>query len=188
MTTPTPAEDPRSDVPDAGTRPVQHDSRRPPRWVPRALAMAVVAVFVGVFAWYAMGQLKSLGVNILIAFFVALALEPIVVWLVRHGWRRGAAAAVALIGSLLTILVVLALFGNLFIQQLVQLVQSLPALYASVQEFVADRFDVVIPDSDDLIRQVINDFGDDVASGALVVGTTIIGGIFAFLTIMLVTY
>ena len=46
MTTPTPAEDPWSGVPDAGTRPVQHDSRRPPRWVPRALAMAVVAVFV----------------------------------------------------------------------------------------------------------------------------------------------
>ncbi|MFF2268594.1 AI-2E family transporter [Cellulosimicrobium cellulans] len=188
MTTPTPAEDPWSGVPDAGTRPVQHDSRRPPRWVPRALAMAVVAVFVGIFAWYALGQLKALGVNILIAFFVALALEPIVVWLVRHGWRRGAAAAVALIGSLLTILVVLALFGNLFVQQLVQLVQSLPALYASVQDFVADRFDVVIPDSDDLIKQVINDFGDDVASGALVVTTTIVGGIFASLTIMLVTY
>src|SRR5690606_23441646 len=85
MTTPTPAEDPWSDVPDTGTRPVQHDSRRPPRWVPRALAMAVVAVFVGIFAWYALGQLKALGVNILIAFFVALALEPIVVWLVRHG-------------------------------------------------------------------------------------------------------
>lgn len=188
MTTPTSAQDPGSDGPDAGTRPVQHDSRRPPRWVPRALAMAVVAVFVGIFAWYALGQLKALGVNILIAFFVALALEPIVVWLVRHGWRRGAAAAVALIGSILAILVVLALFGNLFVQQLIQLVESIPALYASVQELVAERFDVVIPDSDDLIRQVLADFGDDVASGALVVTTTIVGGIFASLTIMLVTY
>jgi predicted PurR-regulated permease PerM len=188
MTTPTPAEDPWSDVPDTGTRPVQHDSRRPPRWVPRALAMAVVAVFVGIFAWYALGQLKALGVNILIAFFVALALEPIVVWLVRHGWRRGAAAAVALLGSIVAILVVLALFGNLFVQQLVQLVESVPDLYASVQDFVAERFDVVIPDSDDLIRQVLADFGDDVASGALVVTTTIVGGIFASLTIMLVTY
>ncbi len=107
--------------------------------------MAVVAVFVGIFAWYALGQLKALGVNILIAFFVALALEPIVVWLVRHGWRRARAAAVALLGSLVGILVVLALFGNLFVQQLVQLVQSIPALYASIQDFVADRFDVVIP-------------------------------------------
>lgn len=188
MTTPTSAQDPGSDAPDAGTRPVQHDSRRPPRWVPRALAMAVVAVFVGIFAWYALGQLKALGVNILIAFFVALALEPIVVWLVRHGWRRGAAAAVALIGSILAILVVLALFGNLFVQQLIQLVESIPDLYTSVQDLVAERFDVVIPDSDDLIRQVLADFGDDVASGALVVTTTIVGGIFASLTIMLVTY
>jgi predicted PurR-regulated permease PerM len=150
--------------------------------------MAVVAVFVGIFAWYALGQLKALGVNILIAFFVALALEPIVVWLVRHGWRRGAAAAVALIGSILAILVVLGLFGNLFVQQLIQLVESIPDLYTSVQDLVAERFDVVIPDSDDLIRQVLADFGDDVASGALVVTTTIVGGIFASLTIMLVTY
>lgn len=188
MTSPTPARDPWSGVPDHGTRPVQHDSRRPPRWFPRALVLAVVTVFVGIFAWYAMGQLKALGVNVLIAFFVALALEPIVVWLVRHGWRRGAAAGVALLGSLVAILVVLALFGNLFVQQLVQLVESLPTLYASIQEFVAERFDVVIPDSDDLLRQVINDFGDDVASGALVVTTTIVGGIFASLTILLVTY
>ena len=188
MTTPTPAEDPWSDVPDAGTRPVQHDSRRPPRWVPRVLAMAVVAVFVGVFAWYALGQLKALGVNILIAFFVALALEPIVVWLVRHGWRRGAAAATALLGGLVVVVGIFALFGNLFVQQLVQLVQSIPALYTDIQEFVSTRFDVDIPSSDELLKQGFNEFGEDVASGALVVGTTIVGVIFAFLTIMLVTY
>src|SRR5690606_9472953 len=114
MTTPTRSDDPWSGVPDSGTRPVQHDSRRPPRWVPRALAMAVVAVFVGLFAWDAMRALQGLGVNILIAFFLALALEPVVVWLVRHGWRRGAAAAVALLGSIVVALVVLALFGHLF--------------------------------------------------------------------------
>jgi len=188
MTTPTRSDDPWSGVPDSGTRPVQHDSRRPPRWVPRALAMAVVAVFVGLFAWDAMHALQGLGVNILIAFFLALALEPVVVWLVRHGWRRGAAAAVALLGSIVVALVVLALFGNLFVQQLVQLVQTLPDLYASVQVSVAERFDVVIPDSDDLLRQAFDQFGEDVASGALLVGTTILGGIFASLTILLVTY
>ena len=164
------------------------DPRKPPRWLPRALFMTVVAVFVGIFAWYAIGTLESLGVNILIAFFIALALEPIVVWLVRHGWRRGAAAATALLGGLVLVVGIFALFGNLFVQQLVQLVQSIPALYTDIQEFVSTRFDVDIPSSDELLKQGFNEIGEDVASGAQVVGTTIVGVIFAFLTIMLVTY
>jgi predicted PurR-regulated permease PerM len=164
------------------------DPRRPPRWLPRALFMAVVTVFVGIFVWYAIGTLEGLGVNVLIAFFIALALEPIVVWLVRHGWRRGAAAATALLGGLLLVVGIFALFGNLFVQQLIQLVQAIPALYTDVQEFLSTRFDIDLPNSDVLLKQGFSEFGEDVASGALMVGTTIVGVIFAFLTIMLVSY
>lgn len=173
---------------DEGTRPLQHDARRPPRWWGKALAMAVVAVFVGIFAWHALGALQGLLVNLLIAFFVALALEPVVVWLVRHGWKRGGAAAAALLGGLLVVLVVSALFGNLFVQQLVQLVKSVPDLYASAQTMLQERFDVQVPDTEDLLRQGAEQWGSEVASGALLVGTTILGGVFASLTILLVTY
>ncbi|WP_249670660.1 AI-2E family transporter [Cellulomonas wangleii] len=173
---------------DEGTRPLQHDARRPPRWWGKGLAMAVVAVFVGIFAWDAIGALQSLLVNLLIAFFVALALEPIVVWLVRHGWKRGGAAAFALLGGLAVVLVVTALFGNLFVQQLVQLVGNVPDLYTSAQEMVQERFDVEVPDVAELLRQGAEEWGTEVASGALLVGSTIVGGVFAALTILLVTY
>ncbi|AEG45302.1 AI-2E family transporter [Isoptericola variabilis] len=169
-------------------RPGAPDSRRPPRWLPRALFMAVLAVFVGVFAWYALGQLRALLVNLVIAFFVALALEPLVVRLVRHGWRRGAAAGVSLIGALVGVVVMMAMFGSLFVQQLVQLAEAVPDLYATIQAWAAERFDVVLPESDELLRQAAERFGQDVASGTLLVGTTIVGGIFATLTILLVTY
>ncbi|ACQ78486.1 protein of unknown function UPF0118 [Beutenbergia cavernae DSM 12333] len=150
--------------------------------------MGVVAVFVGILSWYALGSLQGLGVNLVIAFFVALALEPAVVWLVRHGWRRGAAAGVALLGSIIVIAVVLALFGNLFVQQLIQLVSNLPDVYATIQEWVEGQFGVVVPDSDDLIRQALEQWGDDVASGALAVGAGIVGGLFAASVILLVAY
>ena len=48
-------------------------------------------------------------------------------------------------------------FVRRVVQQLIQLVQSLPDLYASIQDLVAERFDVVIPDSDDLVRQILSD-------------------------------
>ena len=173
---------------DVGTRALQHDARRPPRWWGKALAMTVVAVFVGLFAWDALGALQGLLVNLLIALFVALALEPSVLWLVRHGWKRGGAAAFSLLGSLVVVIVVFALFGNLFVQQLVQLVSNVPEFYESTRSMLQDRFEIEVPEADDLLRQGAEQFGSQVASGAFVVGTTILGGVFAALTILLVTY
>lgn len=190
------ADRPMTDRPTAAQSSLGHpepppgapDSPRPPLWLPRALFMTAVAVFVTVFAWNALGALEGLFVNVLIAVFVALALEPGTVWLVGHGWRRGLAAAVTLLGSLVVVIVLMGLFGNLFVQQLVELAQSVPRLYVGLQGFVADRFDIVVPDSGNLLRQALNEFGDDVASGALLVGTTVVGGLLATLTILLVAY
>lgn len=184
-----PPADPRGTTADeAEGRPVLHDSHRPPRWVPRVLVMGAVAVFVAAWTWEALGQLTTLFVYLLISFFVALALEPVVVWLVRHGWRRGAAAAVALFGSVIVGVVVLAMFGNLFVQQLIQLVRALPEMYARVREAVQGSLDVDLPPSDELVSQLVSRYGTDVASGTIAIGTTVVGLVFAALTIGLVTY
>ncbi|MEG3614299.1 AI-2E family transporter [Isoptericola haloaureus] len=169
-------------------RPLQHDDRRPPRWVPRVLVMGAAAVFAAVWVWGAIQQLNTLFVYLLIAGFVALALEPVVVWLVRHGWRRGVAAAAAFFGSVLLGIGILALFGNLFIQQLIQLVGTLPDVYVAAQERLQANLDVELPSSDDLLQQLVEEYGSDVASGTLAVGTTVVGFVFAALTIGLVTY
>jgi predicted PurR-regulated permease PerM len=176
------------DDPDRGTLPVLHDSARPPRWIPRVLVMGAVAVFVAAWVWQALGQLTTLFVYLLIALFVALALEPVVIWLVSHGWRRGAAAATAFFGSVVVAVGVLAMFGNLFVQQLVQLVGTLPELYVAASERVEAAFDVELPASDDLLARLVAEYGTDVASGTLALGATVVGFVFAALTIGLVTY
>ncbi|PWD50287.1 AI-2E family transporter [Serinibacter arcticus] len=163
-------------------------ANRPPRWLLRALVLTVVVVFVAIFTWNALGSLKGLFVNLLIAMFIALALEPVVLWLVRHGWKRGAAASAALFGSIVVAGGVLALFGNLFVQQLVQLIEAAPQTYANVAEWVEGQFDVAVPESGDLVDQALSSWGGDVASGALLLGSSIAGGVIAFLTVMLVTY
>ncbi|WP_418275941.1 AI-2E family transporter [Isoptericola jiangsuensis] len=169
-------------------RPLQHDSKRPPRWVPRVFVMGAVGVFVAIWTWTALGDLSTIFVYLLIAFFVALALEPIVVWLVRHGWRRGVAAGTALFGSVIVAGVVLAMFGNLFVQQLLQLVGALPELYAAVRRELQASLDVTLPPSDDLLEQLVSEYGTDVATGTLAVGATLVGVVFGALTIGLVTY
>lgn len=163
-------------------------SNRPPRWFARALAMTVLAVFLGIGTWNAMRSLKGVAVNLLIAFFLSLVLEPTVVWLVRHGWRRGVAAGTALIGSVVVVLGVLGLFGNLFVQQAIALFEAVPALYEEVGAWLEARFSLDLPGVDELVAQATRRWGDDLASGALLVGGALVGAVFAMLTILLVTY
>lgn len=163
-------------------------SAKPPRWLPRALALAVVAAFVGIFMWRALGSLSGLLVNLVIALFFALAMEPMILWLVRHGWKRGAATGTVMFGILAAVGVVLTLFGTLFAEQAAQLITTLPSTYASVAEWTEDQFAVKLPEMRELQSQLINEWGEEVATRAIAIGSSVLGGVFAFTTILLVAY
>lgn len=75
-----------------------------PRWLPRAFALAVVALLALLALRWALVQLRLLLTLLLLALFAAFAIEPAVNWLDRHGWRRGLAT-----GAVFAVL--LALFG-----------------------------------------------------------------------------
>ena len=168
--------------------PASYYSRRPPRWLGRALLSGVVTVFAAIFVWRALGSLTSLIVNLIIALFLALAMEPMILWLVKHGWKRGAATATVLFSLLAAAAAVVALFGRMFLEQAGDLIRSLPSTYDSVTLWAEKQFDVVIPEMEDLQAQLLQDYGNEVASRALAIGTSVIGGLFAFATILLVSY
>lgn len=168
--------------------PASYYSRRPPRWLGRALLSGVMTVFAAIFVWRALGSLTSLIVNLIIALFLALAMEPMILWLVKHGWRRGAATATVLFSLLAAAAAVIALFGRMFLEQAGDLIRSLPSTYDSVTLWAEKQFDVVIPEMEDLQAQLLQDYGNEVASRALAIGTSVIGGLFAFATILLVSY
>ncbi|MBI9114286.1 AI-2E family transporter [Sanguibacter sp. YZGR15] len=150
--------------------------------------MTVLAVFVAIFVWRALGSLSGLVVNLVIALFFALAMEPMILWLVRHGWKRGAATGVVMFGILAATAAVLALFGGMFVEQAGQLAKTLPDTYASVSVWLEDRLAVEVPPMAQLQTQLVDDWGDEVATRALAIGSSVIGGIFAFSVILLVAY
>ncbi|WP_230197503.1 AI-2E family transporter [Timonella senegalensis] len=161
---------------------------RPPRWMKRALIMSVATVFIGIFIWRAMGSLTGLFINLVIALFLALAMEPIILWLVRKGWRRGAATIATLIGLLLLVGAILTLFGGMFIDQAGQLISSLPDTYDSVATWIEKRIDINIPEMSELQRQLINDYGGDAANQALAIGASLLGVLFNTSVVLLVAY
>ena len=172
----------------SSSRSSSFESTRPPRWFPRALLVTVATVFAAIFVWRALGSLTSLIVNLIIALFLALAMEPMIVWLVRHGWRRGGATAVVLFGLLGAAIAVMALFGQIFVEQAGELIRTLPATYESVATTIEGRFDVDVPEMADLQAQLIQAWGDEVASRALAIGTSVLSAVFAVTTILLVAY
>ncbi|MFB9954150.1 AI-2E family transporter [Cellulomonas denverensis] len=159
----------------------------PPRWFPRALVMIAVAVFVSVMLWRAAGLLGNVITIVVISWFVALAMEPGILWLGRHGIRRTWATGITMIGGLLVAAGMLALMGGLFISQLVDLVESVPRYYRQLSEWLDSEFGVEVPRTSELIS-TISGYADDIGGQVLGVTTAVAGTIFTFTAVLLVVY
>lgn len=164
------------------------NSGRPPAWLPRALLMVVVAVFAAVLAWRALGQLGSVITILVTAWFIALAMEPPVRWLVRHRMRRGVATGLVMFGAILASLGLLTVFGQLFVAQLVDLIRSVPELYEQLTAFVLNAFGYELPTTDKVLVQLVDSWGTNVAQGVIGVGGTILGGLFVLSAVLLVVF
>lgn len=178
----TALEAPRA-VPDPGSP----QSPIPPRWLSRALAMAVAAAIVGILIWRAASMLGNVITIVVISWFVALAMEPMILWLGRRGVRRPLATGITMIGALILGAAVLGMLGGLFASQLVDLVQSIPGYYADLRGMAADRFGVTLPATSELITHV-GDYVGSIAPGVIGLGTSIAGGLFTATAVLLVVY
>ena len=70
----------------ASVFPAKGDARRPPEWYGRALLYTAIAVFLAYFVWRSWGKVSGVVLDVVISLFLALAIEPVVLLLVRHGW------------------------------------------------------------------------------------------------------
>ena len=172
--------------------PEKGDPRRPPEWFGRALIYAAIAVFVSIWIWRGWADIKPLVLIIVISLFIALAMDPIVVRLVKHGWRRGAASGVTLIGLCVAVVALMAVFGKMFVDQVIQMVNSLPSTYATISQWAKERFNADLPDMEHLGDAIMDWISThnmaDYAGQAWGYVVSLVGGLFAVFTVLLVTY
>lgn len=135
--------------------PSKGDPRRPPEWYGRALFYAVIAVYLGWFAFTSWGKITYIVFDIIIALFLALAVEPLVIRLIRHGWKRAVASVTCLVGLLVIVVVLLGLFGNMFVQQLISMVRGLPDLYNQFAALIAEKTQFKLPEMNDLGGEIM---------------------------------
>ena len=163
------------------------DARRPPAWLPRALLMCALTVFAAVLVWRALGLLTNVITILAWSWFVALAMEPPIRWLVRRGIRRTRATGLVMLTAGVLIVVVVALFGSLFVQQVIDFVTNLPNYYEDLADWLDQRFDAQIPTADEALDR-ITDQWQSLAPGIIGAGASLVGGIFTASAILLVTY
>ncbi|MFB8245915.1 AI-2E family transporter [Streptomyces sp. NPDC001046] len=167
-------------------------SNRMPRWLPRALVLALALVAAFQLGSWAFHQLTGLLINILIAFFLALAIEPAVGWMAARGMRRGFAAFVVFIGVLIVAAGFVTLLGSMLAGQIIKMVEGLPDYLDSVINWVNAHFKTDLKRVDiqeGLLRSDwLRNYVQNSATGVLDVSAQVIGGLFQLLTVALFSF
>ncbi|MFG3490995.1 AI-2E family transporter [Streptomyces sp. NPDC094447] len=178
---------------DGGAAPVPAArAARMPRWLPRALVLALALYSVFLLGSWAFHQLVGLLVNILLAFFLALAIEPAVGRMAARGMRRGLATFLVFFAVLIFGVGFVVLLGSMLAGQIVDMVENFPEYLDSLinwinQSFHTDLSRVEVQDSV-LSSDWLQKYVQNSASGVLDVSATVLGGLFRLLTIFLFSF
>ncbi|MBM6699948.1 AI-2E family transporter [Bifidobacterium pullorum subsp. saeculare] len=176
----------------ASVFPAKGDARRPPEWWGRALLYTAIAIFVALFVWRSWGRIDYLVLNVIISLFIALAVEPLVVRMVRHGWKRGVASAMALVGLAVVVVGLLTLFGNMFVQQMISMLQGMPALYRQLSVAIEEATSFRMPEISNLGGEIFKNIQASWVSNLAGTAISTVSGLFSFLlnllTVVMVTY
>lgn len=156
--------------PDALPRSVagSEDPRALPPWFRRAVVLVIVLVLTAQVLVWGFTALSGFWSTLVLAFFLGLAMEPLVNWLAARGVRRGMGTFIVLAGLLLSTVAFFTVFGGLLAAQLAELVRSLPDALESILGWVNERFGTTLqPDrvldelgiGTDTIAKVATDLG-----------------------------
>jgi len=103
--------------------------------IPLRTILTVDAVVIATWVVYRLiGRLREVILWILISAFIALVLNPSVVFLQRHRFRRGSAVATVFVGAAVGFAGLLALFGYPLVNTLTHVAERLPTMVDQVQK------------------------------------------------------
>ncbi|MEV4559739.1 AI-2E family transporter [Kitasatospora sp. NPDC049285] len=164
-----------------------------PRWLPKAILLALLGVGLFQLADWAFHQLIDLFVMLLVAFFLSLAMEPAVDRMAARGVRRGLGTFLVFIGLGVAVAGFLTALGTLLVDQVSQVATRLPQLLQDLIDWINHTFHATLS-LDQLQHQVLKDSGtiekyaQQAADNVWGVTGTVIGGLFQAFTVGLFTF
>lgn len=163
-----------------------------PGWLPRAMVLALALYACFQLGSWAFHQLISLLVNILIAFFLALAVEPVVSRMAARGMRRGLATFLVVLGVFIAGAGFVVLLGSILAGQIIDIIEDFPQYLDSVIKWINDTLHTKLSRveiQDSLLRSDwLRNYVENSAGGVLDVSATVLGGLFKLLMIGLFSF
>ncbi|MFI0944185.1 AI-2E family transporter [Streptomyces sp. NPDC021020] len=165
---------------------------RMPRWLPRALLLALALLACYQFAHWVFGRLVGLLVNVLISFFCAVAIEPAVDWMATRGMRRGLATGLVMLVVLAASAGFLIALGSLLVDQIGTIVRNLPQYVDDVVAWINRTFhshlDTGRLRENFLHSDWVRTYLANGASSVWGLSATVVGTVFQLFTVLLFTF
>ncbi|MGW2086847.1 AI-2E family transporter [Streptomyces sp. NPDC001880] len=163
-----------------------------PAWLPRAMVLALALYACYRLGSWAFDRLVVLLINVLIAFFLSLAIEPAVGRMSARGMRRGLATFLVFLAVLIAGVGFVVLLGSMLAGQIVDMVEEFPNYLDSLINWVNQTFHTELSRvevQDSLLHSDwLQKYVQNSATGVLDVSTTVLGGLFRLLTIFLFSF
>lgn len=187
---PPPDEPPPDEPPPA--RAAASARSRMPGWLPRAMMVALALFGCFQLAEWAFHRLLGLLVNIMIAFFLALAIEPAVDRMAARGMRRGLATGLVFLAILVVFGGFTVVMGSLIVGQIREVVENLPDYVNAVIVWANDTFgtDVSLGKVQEnvLHSDWLRNYLQEGAGSVWGLSATVVGGLFRVLMVVLFTF
>lgn len=165
---------------------------RMPRWLPRAMVLALALIATFQLGSWAFHQLTGLLINILIAFFLALAIEPAVSRMAARGMRRGLATFLVFLGLTIFAAGFVTLLGSMLAGQIIKMVEGFPDYLDSLINWINQTFHTELRRVDVqeglLHSDWLRKYAQNSAAGVLDVSAQVLGGLFQLLTVALFSF
>ncbi|GAA2330849.1 AI-2E family transporter [Streptomyces kunmingensis] len=163
-----------------------------PRWLPRAMVLALALIACFQLGSWAFHQITGLLINVLIAFFLALAVEPAVSWMSARGLRRGLATGLVFLAVMIAGAGFVVLMGSMLAGQIVDMVEDFPKYLDQVISWVNQTFHTElnrVEVQDSLLHSDwLQKYVQNSATGVLDVSAQVLGGLFQLLTVTLFSF
>jgi predicted PurR-regulated permease PerM len=157
----------------------------------RQASIPVVAGYQ--LALWLFGHLRGFLGLVFLAWLFAVSIEPVVDALARRGLRRGVATGAVMFGLVVAVVGFVAVFGALLVDQLAQLVSTLPAAVSDVVLWINRTFDTTFEPADivvslQLTPARVQQLVQDLAPGVVGILSSLVGLVFEALTFLLFAY
>ena len=130
---------------------------------------------------------------LIVAWLVAIAMDPAVRNLVGRGMKRGMATGLVMLGLVILTALFIALFGSVFFTQAADLITSIPTIVSGQVNWLNNTFNLSL-DPSKVVTQLnlspsqLAGWASNFAGGVVGITSAIIGGVFQLMTLFLFAF